>query len=88
MHCLSVQVLEEVAKEGEVKFCRCWRSASFPFCDGSHDGHNLETGDNTGPVRCLKLTSVSLNTAETDVDSRKCGVWFVQVCLIPSQGKM
>ena len=40
----------EVAATGEVKFCRCWRSASFPFCDGSHDGHNMETGDNTGPV--------------------------------------
>ena len=46
--------LEELAasanEEGQVKFCRCWKSASFPFCDGSHDGHNMETGDNTGPV--------------------------------------
>lgn len=40
----------EVQAIGEVKFCRCWKSATFPFCDGSHDGHNLETGDNTGPV--------------------------------------
>ena len=43
-------IQSEVKATGEVKFCRCWKSASFPFCDGSHDGHNLETGDNTGPV--------------------------------------
>ncbi|XP_046439936.1 CDGSH iron-sulfur domain-containing protein 1-like isoform X1 [Daphnia pulex] len=31
-------------------FCRCWRSASFPYCDGSHNKHNTETGDNVGPL--------------------------------------
>ncbi|XP_057375594.1 CDGSH iron-sulfur domain-containing protein 1-like [Daphnia carinata] len=36
---------------GEKKvFCRCWRSASFPYCDGAHNKHNLETGDNVGPL--------------------------------------
>jgi CDGSH-type Zn-finger protein len=43
----------EVAEAGEVKFCRCWKSTTFPFCDGSHDGHNLATGDNTGPIVLL-----------------------------------
>lgn len=43
-------VTTEVSHTGEVKFCRCWRSATFPFCDGSHEGHNLETGDNCGPI--------------------------------------
>ena len=40
----------EVKDKGEVKFCRCWSSSTFPFCDGSHDTHNLDCGDNTGPV--------------------------------------
>nr|CAG4649854.1 EOG090X0JRY [Scapholeberis mucronata] len=31
-------------------FCRCWRSALFPLCDGSHNKHNAETGDNVGPL--------------------------------------
>ncbi|KAL1139533.1 hypothetical protein AAG570_006516 [Ranatra chinensis] len=31
-------------------FCRCWRSAKFPYCDGSHGRHNRENCDNTGPV--------------------------------------
>ncbi|KAI9553870.1 hypothetical protein GHT06_019140 [Daphnia sinensis] len=36
---------------GEKKvFCRCWRSALFPYCDGAHNKHNLETGDNVGPL--------------------------------------
>uniref|UniRef100_T1JMM0 Iron-binding zinc finger CDGSH type domain-containing protein n=1 Tax=Strigamia maritima TaxID=126957 RepID=T1JMM0_STRMM len=33
-----------------VAFCRCWRSAKFPYCDGSHNAHNCKTGDNVGPV--------------------------------------
>lgn len=31
-------------------FCRCWRSAKFPYCDGAHNKHNEETGDNVGPL--------------------------------------
>nr|CAG4644477.1 EOG090X0JRY [Lepidurus arcticus] len=31
--------------------CRCWKSAKFPYCDGSHGKHNKDTGDNVGPVR-------------------------------------
>lgn len=36
---------------GEKKvFCRCWRSSTFPYCDGSHTKHNSATGDNVGPL--------------------------------------
>jgi len=31
-------------------FCRCWRSKKFPYCDGAHNAHNEETGDNVGPL--------------------------------------
>lgn len=31
-------------------FCRCWRSAKFPYCDGSHTAHNAAFGDNVGPL--------------------------------------
>ncbi|KAF8357472.1 hypothetical protein PRIPAC_92467, partial [Pristionchus pacificus] len=36
---------------GEKKvYCRCWKSEKFPFCDGSHNKHNKENGDNVGPL--------------------------------------
>jgi len=34
-------------------FCRCWRSKKFPYCDGSHNAHNEESGDNVGPL-CIQ----------------------------------
>ncbi|EJK53120.1 hypothetical protein THAOC_27501 [Thalassiosira oceanica] len=36
--------------KGVVAYCRCWRSSTFPLCDGSHVKHNKATGDNTGPL--------------------------------------
>ncbi|KAF6264120.1 hypothetical protein COO60DRAFT_1698413 [Scenedesmus sp. NREL 46B-D3] len=31
-------------------FCRCWKSKTFPYCNGAHVKHNQETGDNVGPL--------------------------------------
>ncbi|CAF0774852.1 unnamed protein product [Brachionus calyciflorus] len=39
-----------IDKEKKVAYCRCWKSQSFPFCDGSHTFHNTVTGDNVGPL--------------------------------------
>lgn len=30
--------------EVQVSYCRCWLSATFPRCDGSHKAHNMATG--------------------------------------------
>jgi CDGSH-type Zn-finger protein len=45
--------------------CRCYKSAKFPYCDGSHIKHNEETGDNIAPA---VLTS--------DLPSDKRGLGF------------
>ncbi|XP_075512485.1 CDGSH iron-sulfur domain-containing protein NEET-like [Primulina tabacum] len=31
-------------------YCRCWRSKTFPLCDGTHLKHNKASGDNVGPL--------------------------------------
>ena len=38
-------------------FCRCWRSQKFPYCDGAHNKHNSETGDNVGPLIVKKKSA-------------------------------
>lgn len=36
---------------GEKKvYCRCWKSGTFPLCDGAHVDHNKISGDNVGPL--------------------------------------
>jgi len=40
---------EDGTKKGVV-YCRCWKSGTFPLCDGGHVAHNRETGDNVGPL--------------------------------------
>lgn len=48
------------AKVGEVAFCRCYRSTTFPWCDGvSHHKHCSQTGDNIGPIIIQKANKKS-----------------------------
>ncbi|KAK8587196.1 hypothetical protein V6N13_086198 [Hibiscus sabdariffa] len=46
-------VLTELSKP-LTPYCRCWRSGTFPLCDGSHVKHNKATGDNVGPLLLKK----------------------------------
>jgi CDGSH-type Zn-finger protein len=41
---------EPIPTGKRVSFCRCWQSATFPYCDGAHKQINAETGDVLGPV--------------------------------------
>lgn len=49
----SPKVVTQLAADdidGKAVMCRCWRSATFPYCDAAHVKHNKETGDNVGPL--------------------------------------
>jgi CDGSH-type Zn-finger protein len=37
-----------------VAYCRCWKSGTFPLCNGAHMAHNKEAGDNVGPLLVKK----------------------------------
>jgi len=47
------QVVDTVSAadiDKQAVYCRCWRSGTFPLCNGAHVAHNKETGDNVGPL--------------------------------------
>mmetsp|Transcript_43472 Transcript_43472/g.98254 ORF Transcript_43472/g.98254 Transcript_43472/m.98254 type:complete len:107 (-) Transcript_43472:287-607(-) len=47
----TLEDLADRTKDGKpVAFCRCWKSKTFPYCDGSHASWNTEAKDNTGPL--------------------------------------
>jgi CDGSH-type Zn-finger protein len=41
---------EQLCSGDKKVYCRCWKSDTFPLCDGAHVAHNKETGDNVGPL--------------------------------------
>jgi CDGSH-type Zn-finger protein len=46
----TVVVPTDLDDKPMVAYCRCWRSGTFPKCDGKHVAHNKDTGDNVGPL--------------------------------------
>mmetsp|Transcript_2942 Transcript_2942/g.6370 ORF Transcript_2942/g.6370 Transcript_2942/m.6370 type:complete len:299 (+) Transcript_2942:103-999(+) len=59
----KVATLEKLAEGDKKVYCRCWKSDTFPLCDGAHVAHNKETGDNVGPV--------ILSAAKSNVDAKE-----------------
>lgn len=41
--------------KGVVALCRCFASGKFPLCNGAHNKHNEDHGDNAGPVVLKRL---------------------------------
>ncbi|EME27854.1 CDGSH iron sulfur domain-containing protein 2 [Galdieria sulphuraria] len=47
---MEMKATKEVKTGDRASFCRCWKSAKHPYCDGSHNKYNKETGDHVGPI--------------------------------------
>lgn len=43
-------VVASKLEKPQVAYCRCWKSRTFPLCDGSHVAHNKLFKDNVGPL--------------------------------------
>lgn len=54
-------------------YCRCWKSETFPLCDGAHVAHNKENGDNVGPLILSvdKSEASAESSASTSGDTEK-----------------
>ncbi|KAH9426532.1 hypothetical protein DERP_013714 [Dermatophagoides pteronyssinus] len=37
----------------KISYCRCWKSETFPLCDGVHKCHNRENDDSVGPLNLV-----------------------------------
>ena len=53
-------------KKKKAVYCRCWKSETFPLCDGSHMRHNQECGDNVGPLIVTVDTATATATKATE----------------------
>ncbi|XP_036135366.1 CDGSH iron-sulfur domain-containing protein 2 isoform X3 [Molossus molossus] len=61
-------------------YCRCWRSKTFPACDGSHNKHNELTGDNVGPLILKKKEINKKNIARKNYLSfQRDKLFFIEI---------
>ena len=47
------KIVDEItfkSDEEMLKVCRCWKSSTFPKCDGTHAEHCKSGADNAGPA--------------------------------------
>ena len=50
---IAAKIVDKITFKSDqemLKVCRCWKSGTFPLCDGTHAEHCKSGADNAGPA--------------------------------------
>ncbi|KAH7640232.1 hypothetical protein HUG17_7699 [Dermatophagoides farinae] len=50
---VNIDDIDRNTTEKKISYCRCWKSKTFPLCDGEHKCHNRENDDSVGPLNLV-----------------------------------
>jgi len=67
-HDVNIDAIDRDHPKKRVAYCRCWKSETFPFCDGKHKYHNKDHEDKVGPlVVCWNEPEPELKALDTSI---------------------
>jgi CDGSH-type Zn-finger protein len=76
------ELKKRFAEGGEVKFCRCFASKQFPYCDGSHVELNRQGITNAGPIVIKNANPMPEETKSKEGLPSKFDVYMKEVAKV------
>ena len=82
-------MLKILIKGKKLSLCRCWRSETFPLCDGAHKDYNRRHNDNVGPINIVwdeENEDIEQKTLVEDIQSMNASTELSSLEMIDSNG--